>query len=141
MEKENYLSRVNSTMFETIGEVFDHTFDFEFLDLVALVILRLEVEENAKEIVTDESHDEFYFVGYDEIAVLNEMDQCLIYNWQQWEIMKHYQTPNTADLGEAFDLLAQDIVSCIVMYLDKVKEAIEKEQSEVGNEGTYCTAL
>lgn len=46
-------------------------------------------------------------------ALMEELDNSLIYYEEQWEILKEYSTPMTANWDEAMKLYLDDIYSCI----------------------------
>ena len=47
-------------------------------------------------------------------ALIQAMDDELIYTADQWEIMKYYCTPQDADLTEAFMQFETDLMQCIM---------------------------
>lgn len=61
----------------------------------------------------------------DDYSDYDEINQCiddsLIFTWKQWEIMKHYQSPEKADFYTAIDEFASDIQS-ICNILSKMED-------------------
>lgn len=86
---------------DIIAEHFDYTGDFDFLDIVANVIDRID---DIEELGDDDINDEVY----------SAIDDELIYYNDQWRIMMFYQTPGDANLDEAIDQLAEDCVEIVV---------------------------
>ena len=115
-----YLDNLTKDMKDAISEQFDNTFNFDFLELVAEVISRLEVEKDKGEIVKDSCN----FTHYRNLKelILAEMDNCFTYDWQQWEMMKYYQSPENANLSEALNKMANDIIGVINLYIENVKD-------------------
>lgn len=85
---------------DVIAEHFDYTGDFDFLDIVANVIDRID---DIEELGDDDVYDE----------VMSAIDDELIYDDDQWRIMRFYQTPGDANLDEAFEQLAEDCVEIV----------------------------
>ena len=85
---------------DIIAEHFDYTGDFDFLDIVANVIDRID---DIEELGDDDIYDE----------VLSAIDDELIYDDDQWRIMRFYQTPGDANLDEAFEQLTEDCVEIV----------------------------
>lgn len=86
---------------DVIAEHFDYTVDFDFLDIVANVIDRID---DIEELGDDDINVEVY----------SSIDDELIYYADQWRIMRFYQTPGDANLDEAIDQLAEDCVEIVV---------------------------
>ena len=93
---------------DIIAEHFDYTGDFDFLDIVANVIDRLD---DIDELGDDDINDEVY----------SSIDDSLIYYNDQWRIMMFYQLPGEANLDEAIDQLAEDCVEIVT----KIKKSGE----------------
>lgn len=86
---------------DIIAEHFDYTGDFDFLDIVANVIDRID---DIEELGDDDINVEVY----------SSIDDELIYDDDQWRIMRFYQRANEANLDEAIDQLAEDCVEIVV---------------------------
>lgn len=85
---------------DVIAEHFDYTGDFDFLDIVANVIDRID---DIEELGDDDIYDE----------VMSAIDDELIYDDDQWRIMRFYQRPNDANLNEAFEQLTNDCAEIV----------------------------
>lgn len=96
----------DSSYKDTIAEYFDYTGDFDFLDIVANVIDRIDIEELGDDGL--DIRDEVY----------SNVDDSLIYYDDQWCVMKFYQTPNEANFDEAVEQLVDDCVEIVT----KIKE-------------------
>lgn len=79
---------------DIIGKYFDYSMNWDFLDVVANILERVDFES--------EDLDE---------SVYNAIDEELIYTEDQWTVMEYYQTPDTANLDDAFWDLNRDILS------------------------------
>lgn len=86
-----------------IGEYFEYSADFEFLDVVASILGRI-----------DDLHDE------DEIW--KAIDDELIYTVDKWTVMEHYQNPEDANFMEAMTMLQNDIFSLVHKIVEKEEE-------------------
>lgn len=84
----------------------------EFLKIVEDVIDRVDFEEV--------NEDTIYDIAYQEI------DDSLIYTEDQWEVMKHYQSPNEADFDSAMEEFTNDIIA-IIEEIASDKEDTEEE--------------
>lgn len=87
-----------------IGKYFDYTYDFEFLDIVADIIDRI---------------DDFS----DEQEAFDAIDAQLIYAEDQWKVMQFYQSPSEADFNSAMDSLTEDILG----ICNKIVESSDEE--------------
>lgn len=93
---------------DIIAEHFDYTGDFDFLDIVANVIDRID---DIEELGDDDIDDE----------VRESIDDTLIYYDDQWRIMRFYQVPSEANLDEAFEQLAEDCVKIVTKIKENTK--------------------
>ena len=93
---------------DVIAEHFDYTGDFDFLDIVADVIDRID---DIEELGDDDIDDE----------VRESIDDTLIYYDDQWRIMRFYQVPSEANLDEAIDQLADDCVEIVTKIKGSTK--------------------
>lgn len=44
-------------------------------------------------------------------AVFDAVNNGFIYSWQEWELLKAYQTPQTADFDEAENIFINDLLA------------------------------
>lgn len=86
-------SLTNSPYKALIGEQFDHTFDFDFLDVVADLLDRIDFDA--------ENIDE---------EIYSAIDEGLIYYADQWKVIQFYQTPEQANFNEAIEDLTGDLI-------------------------------
>ena len=100
---ENLKPLQKSPYKELIGSYFNYSFDFEFLDLVAETIDRIDFD--AQDSTLDEEIDD-------------ALDNALIYYCDQWKIIQHYQTPEEANFLNAMEEFSSDIYSLVY----KIKE-------------------
>ena len=87
---------VIETAKENIYEVFGCV-NSDMLEIIEGIIDRLDPAD------LDDEDDFVWAVGE---AVSDE----LIYTYNQWQVMMHYQSPDEADYGEAVDLLINQIL-------------------------------
>lgn len=76
-----------------IGEYFEYSMEWDFLDIVAKILEGIDFE--SKDL--DES-------------VYNAIDNALIYTVDRWTIMEFYQTPEQANFDDAVYDLTTDIM-------------------------------
>lgn len=81
---------------DEIGNYFDHTFDFEFLDVVASILDRIDFAEAAEDDIDE--------------AVYQAIDDELIYTADQWTVIEHYCDPQSASYDDAIDELTSDMI-------------------------------
>lgn len=96
MENTNLKPLTKSIYKYQIVEHFNYSTDFEFLDLVANVLNRIEFD------CSDEEFDD---------EIWSVIDDELIYYKDQWTVIQHYQLPKDANFGEAMDEFSSDIYS------------------------------
>lgn len=96
MQDTNLKPLTKSIYKDQIGEHFNYSVDFEFLDLVANVLDRIEFD------CSDEEFDD---------EIWSAIDDELIYYSDQWTVIQHYQLPKDANFGEAMDEFSNDIYS------------------------------
>ena len=99
---------------DVIKKYFDYTPDFEFLDIVAEVLDRIDDYSN---------EDEIY----------EAVDSTLIYYAQQWEVFEHYCWSSIADANweEAYNEFVDDIYSlCYEIAGKSDEDDIEYEDEE-----------
>lgn len=101
---------------DKIGEYFDHTLDFDFLDVVA------DVLESAIDNY-DEQDDESKDVSE---AVFDAEDRVLIYYNQQWTVLEHYLTPQEANWAEAIELFENDLIGLASEIIDEREEETDE---------------
>lgn len=99
-----------------IGEHFNHTFDFEFLDIVAHTLDRIDFEGNEE-------------LSAEDIDVA--INDALIYNEDQWTVAKFYvSSPADLDWDEVLNDLSNDIHE----LAEKIAEGTEGEEDEEDEE-------
>lgn len=94
-----------------IGEHFDHSFDFEFLDIVATILDRIDFD--LKEDLDDEI----------DVAI----SDSLIYDEDQWTVAKFYVS-SPADLD--WDDVLNDLSNDIHELAEKITEGTEQDDEE-----------
>lgn len=119
-ESKGDLQKLPQEVQDIVGEVFDYTMDFDFLDVVADVLLRIDDFEEA--------------VDNDGI-VLDTVDDTLIYIDDQWEVLRYYfDSPSDLDSESwdtAFTNFASDIERvCAEVVADKQIKADYAETQE-----------
>lgn len=92
-----------------IGEHFDHSLDFEFLDIVATILDRIDFEEDLD----------------DEIDVA--INDSLIYDGDQWTVAKFYVS-SPADLD--WDDILNDLSNDIHELAEKITEGTEQDDED-----------
>lgn len=86
---------INESSYKAIiYDSFDHTNDFEFLDLVAET---LELVEDLSDATVTEIYD-----AASGIATFYR---------NQWTILRHYCTPETANWKKAFDMFCKELIA------------------------------
>lgn len=102
---ENTKPLTKSIYKKDIGEYFEYSMDFEFLDVVAEVLERIDFDE-----LNDDNICEM---------VLDAIGDEVIYYNQQWTIIEHYQTPKDANFDEAMSEFDDDIYNLVVKIMKK----------------------
>lgn len=99
-----------------IGEHFDHSFDFEFLDIVAHTLDRIDFESN-EELSAEDIDD--------------AVNDALIYTADQWTVAKFYaSSPADLDWNDVLEEFSSDISQ----LADKIAEGTEGEEDEEDEE-------
>ena len=62
-------------------------------------------------------------------SIYSAIDEGLIYNEDQWEVMKHYQVPSEADYDSAIEELTNDLCSICKSMLEDNEEDEDLEES------------
>ena len=62
-------------------------------------------------------------------SIYSAIDEGLIYNEDQWEVMKHYQVPSEADYDSAIEELTNDLYSICKSMLEDNEEDEDLEES------------
>lgn len=101
----------NSEYKDIISKHFDNSWDFEFLDVVANILDRV---------------DDFM----DEEEIYDAVDSALIYTEDQWTVLKHYCSPDNADFNEALDELYSDLIAIAGEIVDHYVDIREKGQDD-----------
>ena len=96
MDQERF-EAVIETAKENIYEVFGSVSN-DMLEIIEGVLDRLEAED--------------FEDGLDDLPyyITNAIDDEMIWTYNQWQIMQHYQSPEDADYGEAIDCLLNDLL-------------------------------
>lgn len=79
-----------------IGEYFNYSMDWDFLDIVANVLERIDFD-------ADDIYEEIY----------SSIDEELIYISDQWTLIEHYCLPMDASLEQAFSDFQDDMCSLV----------------------------
>ena len=103
----------SSPYHDVIAEYFEYDSDFEFLDVVANIIARVDDFESEEDI-------------------WQSIDDELIYTYDQWKVLEHYCTPQEANWEVAFDSLSGDIfgVCSTIAESNRLKKNDEDEPEE-----------
>ena len=100
---------------DVIAEYFDYSSSFEFLDVVASIIGRVD----------NFSDDE---------DIYQAIDDELIYTYDQWKVLEEYCTPQDANWEVAFESLCNDIFSICANIADAHKDADDEMLNDVEDE-------
>ena len=100
---------------DVIAEYFDYSSSFEFLDVVASIIGRVD----------NFSDDE---------DIYQAIDDELIYTYDQWKVLEEYCTPQDANWEVAFESLCNDIFSICANIADAHKNADDEMLNDVEDE-------
>lgn len=120
-ESKGDLDKLDEEVRDIVGEVFDYTMDFDFLDIVADILLRTDDYEASAENID---------------IVLDDLDSGLIYADDQWEVLRYYfDSPGDLDSeswNDAFTHFAEDIQRvCSAIVENKEIKADFEEEEEV----------
>ena len=96
---------------DVIAKFFDYDSDFEFLDVVASIIGRVDNFE-------------------DDEDIWQAIDDELIYTYDQWTVLEHYCTPQDANWEVAFDNLSGDIFGVCATIAEANKMSEEEPEEE-----------
>lgn len=105
----------SSPYHDIIAEYFEYDSDFEFLDVIASILGRVD----------DFSSDE---------DIWQAIDDELIYTYDQWTVLEHYCTPQDANWEVAFESLCGDVfgVCAEINGANEMKDDdIDVEETEV----------
>ena len=95
-----------------VAEFFDYSFKFNILDIYVDILSDIDEDDI---LLTAEDN------GLTDI-IIKAIDNNLIYTDDQWEMMKHHQTPGTADWLDCYDIILNDVIDIIRMIReDKMK--------------------
>jgi hypothetical protein len=109
--KESALS--NSKFRNIIGEYFNYSSDFDFLDVVAQVLDRVDFEGDKELIAGGEHADE---------VLTQAIDDALTYTQDQWFIAEHYaSTPADLDWQEVVQEFSDDMYAVFKLVNDSIK--------------------
>ena len=103
----------SSPYHDVIAEYFDYDGDFEFLDVVASIIGRVD------DFTSDED-------------IWTAIDDELIYTYDQWTVLEHYCTPQDANWEVAFENLSGDIfgVCATIAEANSMSEEEPEEEND-----------
>lgn len=101
-----------------IGEYFNYSVDFDFLDIVQSIVDGVMGRVKQGSTLDD--------------VIWQEIDESVFSYGSQWTIMEHYQTPEDADLNSAFEELYDDVYA--ICSKRPVESEEEDEESEEENE-------
>lgn len=113
MEHEQKTHR-REILWETIGEYFNHSYDFSFLYLAYSLA---EGICNRVDDITDIEEDVDRDLIWD--CLEHEFEDSLIISYDEWHIMAHYQMPHEANLYEAMEQFRCDLAKVIQDYYNK----------------------
>lgn len=99
---------------DIIAEHFEYDGDFEFLDIIASIIGRID------DFTSDED-------------IWQAIDDELIYTYDQWKVLEHYCTPQDANWEDALDNLSGDIFA-IASTIAGNQEDVEIDDDEIDDE-------
>jgi hypothetical protein len=109
--KESALSK--SKFRNIIGEYFNYSSDFDFLDVVAQVLDRVDFEGDKELIAGGEHADE---------VLTQAIDDALTYTQDQWFIAEHYaSTPADLDWQEVVQEFSDDMYAIFKLVNDSIK--------------------
>ena len=106
---------ITSPYKDVIAEYFDYSSSFEFLDVVASIIGRID----------NFSDDE---------DIYQAIDDELIYTYDQWKVLEEYCTPQDANWEVAFESLCNDIFSICANIADAHRNADDEMLNDVEDE-------
>ena len=99
---------------DVIAEYFDYDSDFEFLDVVASVVGRID------DFTSDED-------------IYQAIDDELIYTYDQWTVLEHYCTPQDANWSVAMESFTSDIFG-LCATIAEANNMKEEEPEEENND-------
>ena len=67
-------------------------------------------------------------------AAMDAIDTALIYDEDQWAVMKHFQRPNEANLDEAYELLVDDVVTILNNLKGGLTESVKRKSRKASHE-------
>ena len=109
-EEENLKPLQKSSYKDLIGEHFNHTWDFEFLDIVASTLDRIDFDD------VEDDLDE---------KVWRACDDAMIYTADQWTVLEFYaNSPQEANWEDAY----LDFESDIMAIAEKIAEQKQPEE-------------
>ena len=91
---------------------FDYSGDFEFLDVVASILARIDDFTNEEDIYS-------------------AIDDELIYTYDQWKVLEYYCTPQDANWEVASESLMGDVFSICATIADSANEEEPEEDIEL----------
>lgn len=97
---------------DIIAEHFDYSGDFEFLDVIASILSRVD------DFTSDED-------------IYSAIDDELIYTYDQWKVLEYYCTPQDANWEVASESLMGDVFSICATIADSANEEEPEEDIEI----------
>ena len=97
---------------DIIAEHFDYSGDFEFLDVIASILSRVD------DFTSDED-------------IYSAIDDELIYTYDQWKVLEYYCTPQDANWEVASESLTGDVFSICATIADSANEEEPEEDIEL----------
>lgn len=105
----------SSPYHDIIAEYFEYDSDFEFLDVVANILGRVDNFE-------------------DDEDIYQAIDDELIYTYDQWTVLEHYCTPQDANWEVAWESLSGDIFGVCATIAEANKMSGEESEEENDDE-------
>lgn len=66
----------------------------------------------------------------DESEIADATDNMMIPTYNQWEIMKEFQSPDAADFNAAYEQFYEDIAECFYAIADEIEDDEEEDEEE-----------
>ena len=110
-ESKHDLQKLPEDIQDIVGEHFDYTMDFDFLDIVADILLRID--------------------DFEDVNIWDEIDSALIYTDDQWRVLWHYvDSPEDLD-SESWSNALETFGADLESLCGEIAEARQGEEEEV----------
>lgn len=110
-ESKHDLQKLPEDIRDIVGEHFDYTMDFDFLDVVADILLRVD--------------------DFEDVNIWDEIDSALIYTDDQWRVLWHYvDSPEDLD-SESWSNALETFGADLESLCGEIAEARQGEEEEV----------